>query len=43
VQQSFNMPVISIATLDDLLDYLRVRGMARELQSVMRYRSQYGV
>jgi orotate phosphoribosyltransferase len=43
VQQSFNMPVISIATLDDLLDYLRARGMARELQSVMRYRSQYGV
>ena len=43
VQQSFNMPVTSIATLDDLLDYLRARGMARELQSVMRYRSQYGV
>jgi len=43
VQHSFNMPVISIATLDDLLDYLRARGMARELQSVMRYRGQYGV
>jgi orotate phosphoribosyltransferase len=43
VQQTFNMPVTSIATLDDLLDYLRARGMARELQSVMRYRSQYGV
>jgi orotate phosphoribosyltransferase len=43
VQQNFNMPVASIATLDDLLDYLRARGMARELQSVMRYRSQYGV
>ncbi len=26
VQQSFDMPVISIATLDDLLDYLRARG-----------------
>jgi orotate phosphoribosyltransferase len=43
VQQNFNMPVASIATLDDLLDYLQARGMARELQSVMRYRSQYGV
>lgn len=44
VQQNFNMPVVSIATLDDLLGYLQAReGMARELQSVMRYRSQYGV
>ena len=44
VQQTFNLAVASIATLDDLVGYLRARGeMARELQSVMRYRSQYGV
>jgi orotate phosphoribosyltransferase len=44
VQQSLNLPVVSIATLDDLLGYLRARGeMARELQLVVRYRSQYGV
>jgi orotate phosphoribosyltransferase len=44
VQQSLHLPVTSIANLDDLLGYLRGRGeMARELQTVMRYRSQYGV
>ena len=44
VQQDFHLPVISIATLDDLLTYLAEQGgMARELQMVRRYRSQYGV
>ena len=44
VQQNFNLPVTSIATLDDLLTYLAEQGgMARELQMVKRYRSQYGV
>jgi orotate phosphoribosyltransferase len=44
VQQNLHLPVASIATLDDLTSYLEARGeMARELQGVMRYRSQYGV
>jgi orotate phosphoribosyltransferase len=44
VQQSFALPVISIATLDDLLIFLMEQGgMARELQMVRRYRSEYGV
>jgi orotate phosphoribosyltransferase len=44
VQQTLDLPVASLATLDDLLAYLRARGeMARELQLVMAYRSQYGV
>jgi orotate phosphoribosyltransferase len=44
VQQNLRLPVASIATLDDLTSYLEARGeMARELQGVMRYRSQYGV
>jgi orotate phosphoribosyltransferase len=44
VQQNFNLPVASIATLDDLTQYLEVRGeMARELQWVTGYRRQYGV
>jgi orotate phosphoribosyltransferase len=43
VQQSFQLPVISIASLDDLVAYLEERGgMARELQAVARYRTQYG-
>ena len=44
VQQDFNLPVASIATLDDLTQYLEARGeMARELQWVTGYRHQYGV
>lgn len=43
VQRNLGLPVISIATLDDLVAYLSERGeMARELQMVARYRSQYG-
>ena len=44
VQQSYHLPVFSIATLDDLVAYLETHGgMARELQLVRGYRSQYGV
>jgi len=44
VEQDFNLPVASIATLDDLTQYLEARGeMARELQWVTGYRRQYGV
>jgi orotate phosphoribosyltransferase len=43
VERTFHLPVISIATLDDLVGYLSVQGeMARELQMVARYRTQYG-
>ena len=43
VEQTFRLPVLSIATLDDLVDYLSDQGgMARELQMVARYRTQYG-
>jgi orotate phosphoribosyltransferase len=44
VRQTYGLPVASIATLDDLVAYLRGKGgMARELQRVDSYRSQYGV
>jgi orotate phosphoribosyltransferase len=44
VQQTFGIPVISIATLEDLVTYLSAQpGMARELQGVSRYRQQYGI
>jgi orotate phosphoribosyltransferase len=44
VRQVYQIPVISIATLDDIVAYLTMQGaMARELQSVSRYRDQYGV
>jgi orotate phosphoribosyltransferase len=44
VRDQFGVPVVSIATLDDLVAFLRVRGdMAHQLQSVERYRKEYGV
>jgi len=44
VHQTYQIPVVSIATLDDVVAYLTLQGaMARELQMVTRYRNQYGV
>jgi orotate phosphoribosyltransferase len=44
VRDQFGIPVISIATLDDLAAFLRARAdMAQQLQSVERYRKEYGV
>jgi orotate phosphoribosyltransferase len=44
VRESYGMPVITIATLDDLIDYLGADPRhARELAAVARYREQYGV
>jgi orotate phosphoribosyltransferase len=43
VEHTFHLPVMSIATLDDLVAFLSGQGgMARELQMVARYRTQYG-
>jgi orotate phosphoribosyltransferase len=44
VQQNFAIPVISIATLDDLLAYLQTEGgMVQNLAAVQSYRDRYGV
>jgi orotate phosphoribosyltransferase len=44
VQRNFDIPVISIATLDDLLGYLRAEnGMVQNLVAVQSYRDRYGV
>lgn len=44
VKQSYNIPVISIATLDDLVAYLGSDpALAADLAAVGRYREQYGV
>jgi orotate phosphoribosyltransferase len=44
VRSQFGIPVICIATLDDLTFFLRERGdMAQQLQSVELYRKEYGV
>ncbi len=44
VEQYYHMPVISIATLEDLVAYLRMDdGMSQNLAAVNRYREKYGV
>jgi orotate phosphoribosyltransferase len=44
VRNQFGIPVVSIATLDDLEAFLRSHGdMAQQLHSVERYRKEYGV
>jgi orotate phosphoribosyltransferase len=44
VTKSFGIPVISIANLDDLIDFVRTQqDLERYLHSIARYREQYGV
>jgi orotate phosphoribosyltransferase len=44
VQRNYNIPVVSIATLDDLLGYLKGQAeMEQYLHAVQSYREQYGV
>ena len=40
----YSMPVISIATLDDLIGFLEIeKNMAPQLAAVAAYRKKYGV
>src|SRR5205085_11803025 len=44
VRRLYNVPVLSIATLDDLIGYLATDGsMIQNLEAVRRYRERYGV
>ncbi|HUW26588.1 MAG TPA: orotate phosphoribosyltransferase [Gallionella sp.] len=44
VQRNYGVPVVSIATLDDLLGYLRDEAdMVQNLAAVQSYRDRYGV
>ena len=44
VQRSYNIPVVSIARLDDLVGYLeRDTGAPSHLKAIRKYREQYGV
>ncbi|UTW44434.1 orotate phosphoribosyltransferase [bacterium SCSIO 12696] len=44
VEQEFGVPVISIVTIDHIIDYLREdRDRAHTLSQIIDYRSQYGV
>lgn len=43
VQTAFSLPVITIITLDDLIEHLATAGRAEELAALGNYRSRYGV
>ena len=44
LEQSYNIRVISIATLDDLVSYLKTDpGLGHNLEAVGRYRERYGI
>ena len=44
VERDYNMPVISIVSLSDLIDYLSEKGdMTEELESIRKYREEYGI
>jgi orotate phosphoribosyltransferase len=44
VRQNYKMPVISIATLDDLVGYLAAdAALTPQLEAVRLYRERYGV
>ncbi len=44
VQQAYGIPVVAVATLDDLLAYLGGRAeLAQNLQAVLQYRQRYGI
>jgi orotate phosphoribosyltransferase len=44
VAQGLGIPVVSIADLDDLIEFVRTqRGLAQYLPSICRYRDLYGV
>jgi orotate phosphoribosyltransferase len=43
VQRNYGIPVIPIATLDDLLGFLQADGLLQNLAAVQAYRERYGV
>ena len=43
VEQNFNIPVISIVSLDDIIDYIRQQGDENRVIAMQRYRDNYGV
>jgi orotate phosphoribosyltransferase len=43
VQQNFGIPVVSVANLDDLIDFLQgTAELQKYLPAVTQYRAQYG-
>ncbi|SEG82900.1 orotate phosphoribosyltransferase [Marinobacterium lutimaris] len=44
VERDYNMPVVSIVSLEDLIEFLEEKGdMAEELNSIRQYREEFGI
>jgi len=43
VEQEYNIPVISIIDLDDIIHYMSTQGQVKNVDAMQRYRDQYGV
>ncbi len=43
VEQAFDIPVISIVCLDDIIDYIRYQGDESRVTTMQSYRDSYGV
>ena len=43
VEEEFNIPVISIVTLDDIIHYMTEKGQMGNVNAMKEYREQYGV
>jgi len=44
VEKEFGVPVIAIATMTDLIDYLKTKSdMSKHLDNMLRYREQFGI
>ena len=43
VEANFNMPVIAIITLENIIDYLKAEANAEQLNAIKEYQSRYGI
>ena len=42
IQELFQIPVVSIVSLSDIIDYLQEKGDAR-VESILKYQEQWGI
>ncbi len=43
VEANFKMPVIAIITLENIIDYLKAKANAEQLNAIKEYQSRYGI
>ncbi len=43
IEEKHNVPVISIITMTNLIEYLEIKGLATELSNMKAYRDEYGM